>query len=258
MKKTIFKTQMFIYMGILLISFGIFGVAISYYYTQLNMKEQERTLILQGERFKESMSSLYYTGAMDVARMGFEIQIMESYMDASVFFMNSNGKISLVSKSLNENWIGETITDEAVSIVLGGNVATVIGKVGGMFNETVLTVGYPIIIGNQTLGGVFMCKSLLTVEKEANDTIKIIFSAMLPVVIIGVTLIYFSTRRISLPLQNMNAVAKVIADGNFENRIEVDSEDEVGQLAQSFNYMAENLEKIENNRRKFTANISHD
>ncbi len=56
----------------------------------------------------------------------------------------------------------------------------------------------------------------------------------------------------------MNEAAKVIAGGNFEQRVEISSEDEVGQLAESFNHMAESLDKYEKVRRDFIANVSHD
>lgn len=255
---TIFKKQMLLYMGILLVSFGFFGAGISFVYTRQYMNEQEQQLILQGERFKESMTSLYFTGVVDMSRMSFELQIMEKYMGASVFFMNNNGQVSLVSESLNQEWIGQTITDEAVSIVLDGRVATVKGKIGGMFNETVLTVGYPIIIGDKIIGGVFMCKPITVLQEATKEMRSVVVGCMVPVFIIGAILIYYSTKRIIMPLRDMNDAAKVIADGNFHNRIQVQSGDEVGQLAQSLNYMAENLEKTENSRQKFIANISHD
>ncbi|MDD3569692.1 MAG: HAMP domain-containing sensor histidine kinase [Lachnospiraceae bacterium] len=255
---TIFKKQMLLYMGILLISFGFFGAGISVIYTRQFMNEQEQQLILQCERFKESVSSLYFTGVVDMSRMSFELQIMEKYMGASVFFMNDKGQVSLVSQSVNQQWVGQTITDEAVSIVLAGRVATVKGKIGGMFNETVLTVGYPIVVGDKIIGGVFMCKPITVLQEAIKDMRAVVVGCMIPVFIIGAMLIYYSTKRIIMPLRDMNDAAKIIADGNFQNRIQVESGDEVGQLAQSFNYMAESLEKTENSRQKFIANISHD
>ena len=95
--KTIFQKQMILYMGILFALFGFFGAGISIVYTNQYIKEQEQQLIVQGERFKESMNSLYLTGVFDTSRMSFELQVMENYMGASVFFMNSQGQVSLVS-----------------------------------------------------------------------------------------------------------------------------------------------------------------
>lgn len=245
-------------MGILFISFSVFGTGFSIVYTTQYMNEQEQQLILQGERFKESMTSLYFTGDVDTSRINFELQIMEQYMGASVFFMNNKGQVSIVSSSLNPGWIGRTITDEAVNVVLSGKVATVTSKVGGMFNESVLTVGYPITIGDTILGGIFMCKPVTTLKAATKEMESVIFGCMVPVLLIGAVLIYFSCKTMTRPLKEMNDAAKIIADGNFQNRIEITTQDEVGQLAESFNNMAESLEKSENNRQKFIANICHD
>ncbi|MCI8341819.1 MAG: HAMP domain-containing histidine kinase [Firmicutes bacterium] len=256
--KSIFAKQALLYMGILFVSFSVFGTGFSIVYTRQYMDDQQKQLILQGERFKESMTNLYFTGDVDLSRINFELQIVEQYMGASVFFMNNKGQVSLVSSSLNQTWIGRTITDEAVNLVLNGKVATVNSKVGGMFNETVLTVGYPITIGDSILGGIFMCKPMTVLEAASKKMEGVIFGCMLPVLAIGAVLIYFSCKTMTRPLKEMNKAAKIIADGNFQNRINITTSDEVGQLAQSFNNMAESLEKSENNRQKFIANICHD
>lgn len=49
-----------------------------------------------------------------------------------------------------------------------------------------------------------------------------------------------------------------LAAGNFATRVEVSSQDELGQLAQDFNQLASSLEKNESNRRAFMADISHE
>ena len=67
-----------------------------------------------------------------------------------------------------------------------------------------------------------------------------------------------TSRKMTEPLMDMNRAAKEIAGGNFEKRVEITSKDEMGQLAESFNHMAESLENIEKSRRAFIANVSHD
>jgi len=257
-KFPILRKLMCLYLGILIILFGIFGVGISIIYSKYFIKDQEDQLVLQGERFNETLNSLYTTGIIDSSRMDFEFEVMEKYMNTSVFFMNSDGKISLASSDVNKKWIGQTITDEAVNIVLSGNVATVKGKVGGMFEETVLTVGYPIKINDQLIGGIFMCKPMNVLQGAINEVNSLLFIFLIPIILLGAVAVFISSQRITKPLVEMNKAAKVIADGNFEKRLDVKNTDEVGELAQSFNYMAESLDKSEKTRQEFIANISHD
>jgi two-component system, OmpR family, sensor histidine kinase BaeS len=60
------------------------------------------------------------------------------------------------------------------------------------------------------------------------------------------------------PLFQMTAITRQVADGNYSERVEVASRYEAGQLAHSFNHMADNLEKIEKLRKNMVADISHE
>ncbi len=65
-------------------------------------------------------------------------------------------------------------------------------------------------------------------------------------------------RRILRPLTRMTAITREIAAGEFSARVPVTTKDEVGQLAQAFNRMAENLEKIERLRRSLMIDVAHE
>ena len=86
--------------------------------------------------------------------------------------------------------------------------------------------------------------------------ITLIFTA-----IIGMILFAFLTRR----LRAMTEVVSDFEQGKLENRLEVKSNDEVGQLAKSFNQMAdtivlnmEELKRTDDLRRELVAGVSHD
>ncbi|ONI45380.1 hypothetical protein AN640_04660 [Candidatus Epulonipiscium fishelsonii] len=87
-----------------------------------------------------------------------------------------------------------------------------------------------------------------------NIGIILLIASFFPISII----IYIISKQITNPLKEMNYVAKKIANGEFDKRIEINSQDEIGQLANSLNYMASELDKIEENRKTFIANVSHD
>jgi signal transduction histidine kinase len=66
------------------------------------------------------------------------------------------------------------------------------------------------------------------------------------------------TRQITRPLNALSLGTRRLAGGDFKNRVEVKSRDEIGQLADSFNTMAASLEKGEQSRRQLTADIAHE
>ena len=71
-------------------------------------------------------------------------------------------------------------------------------------------------------------------------------------------LTYLLTRWVLRPLFQITAITRKVADGNYSERVNVVSRYEVGQLADAFNHMAENLEKIERLRKNMVADISHE
>jgi signal transduction histidine kinase len=65
-------------------------------------------------------------------------------------------------------------------------------------------------------------------------------------------------RRVASPLRQMELATEVIAGGDFDRRLPVTSQDEIGRLADSINRMAFDLARLEAARREFIAKISHD
>ena len=53
---------------------------------------------------------------------------------------------------------------------------------------------------------------------------------------------YFLSKTITIPIKNMMYKAKKIAAGEFEEVLPVESNDEIGQLTKTFNYMAKKIQ----------------
>lgn len=60
------------------------------------------------------------------------------------------------------------------------------------------------------------------------------------------------------PLREMTAAAGAMARGDYTRRVRATSRDEVGELAQAFNKMAEDLHASDQRRRELIANVSHE
>jgi two-component system sensor histidine kinase BaeS len=65
-------------------------------------------------------------------------------------------------------------------------------------------------------------------------------------------------RQISLPITEMNRIAKDMTMGNLESRVEKLPHDELGELGNSLNRLAERLRQVENLRKQMTADVAHD
>ena len=86
-------------------------------------------------------------------------------MAASIFFIDKNGVVVLTSPGINDEWIGQAITNQGViDSVLEGKYCNIRGKNNGMFDEAVLTVGYPL--QTEQIAGIFMCTSMPEIERS--------------------------------------------------------------------------------------------
>ncbi len=69
---------------------------------------------------------------------------------------------------------------------------------------------------------------------------------------------YLLTRRVLRPLSQMTSITRQIAAGDYSARVDVVTQDEVGELGMAFNRMADSLEQIESLRKSMVADVAHD
>lgn len=68
----------------------------------------------------------------------------------------------------------------------------------------------------------------------------------------------FVAHSLTAPLDEMNAVARSIWHGDYTRRVRDDRRDELGDLAQTINLMADELEAQDRQRKELVANVSHE
>lgn len=78
------------------------------------------------------------------------------------------------------------------------------------------------------------------------------------VIVLSLVLTQVLARGMTSPLREMTAAAQAMAAGDYSQRVRATSRDEVGQLAATFNQMAEDLASSDRTRRDLIANVSHE
>lgn len=82
--------------------------------------------------------------------------------------------------------------------------------------------------------------------------------ATLAALVLAFVISYFLIRRVLQPLAQMRAITREVAAGNFSARVDVRSQDEIGELGLAFNRMADSLERIEQLRKTMVADVAHE
>ncbi len=75
---------------------------------------------------------------------------------------------------------------------------------------------------------------------------------------VALVITYFLSRRISAPVKALTMATRRLGQGNLSQRVQSNEKGELGELAQAFNAMAENLERSEKLRRNMIADIAHE
>ncbi len=134
------------------------------------------------------------------------------------------------------------------------------------YGEDMMIVAVPIINSSgATTGAVILNAPVQGVNRFLTQVYMAI--GLIGLFALGLTL--FIVRRLSRgivrPLREMEETAASMAEGRYDKRVEITSEDEVGQLGSSLNTLAQELgrfvartEQMEKLRRDFVANVSHE
>ena len=131
------------------------------------------------------------------------------------------------------------------------------GNLGGVLDKQALVCAKQIITYGTLRGYVFALETANT-EPLLSITNRAVLTSSALVMLAAVIAVYFITERIIHPLRNMTVASKKFAKGDFSIRVSVTGEDEVAELGNAFNNMAESLEKLDKMRSSFLASVSHD
>lgn len=155
--------------------------------------------------------------------------------------------------------LGTIIDHDVVKRSLAGETISYIGSLKPYEKETVIVTATPVIQEGTFIASVIMYAPYPSVKKDITYVYNLTLICLLIIMFVTFVSTYVFSRSMTLTFKAFNNTAKEIASGNFSARIEDNLfSNEVSELADSMNYMAEELEKLEDLRKDFIANISHD
>lgn len=227
------------------------------YYTQ----REGETLSLSADRIAEMTVELLSGGdyAGLVARIyRLNLENYSQNIGAHIIVFDQAGSVIEQSSSVGDTLTGRTLPQALVAPVLQGERILLRTEFASIFGSTVVVAGSPIMTDSKMLGGVFCVLPTPYLDELRLEMLEMIMLAMVLTLVVAFALSYVFARTISTPLKQMRDMAKNIAKGNFSERITASGDDEIGDLANSFNEMTQALEHLEQTRSSFISNVSHE
>lgn len=164
------------------------------------------------------------------------------------------------------------ISDEKISKALDPYIETVLGgssikdviKLYGIKGDCML-IGEPINEDNDVVRAIFIIKSTSDVTNWLIVFYIVLIISMTLVLISIIVPIYIFIKREFKPIEDMTDATILMSKGDFSIRVEANQNNVIGELVRKFNYLADNLEKSEEEskmldqmRKDYVANVSHE
>jgi len=191
----------------------------------------------------------------DINNMTKEALKVANTIGGRVSIFDSNGNMIFQSGNY---MFGRTYRIESKylkQVIKGNLIFTTDEKM--LSKSQLITLGYPIKKEN-TYGAIFIHISSFTLKNDVSRLkwqFTILFILALIISIIGAIILSSVFTR---PILKIKEAAERISKGNYDIRLEVNSKDEIEELANTINDMAQNLKKTEKLRRDFIANVTHE
>ena len=259
--------QMVVTVGMVLLTLSLLGVsffALSYNYVRSQKSEEmlARAQAMSQLSVSYLESGRYLTmeqlrGDQNFLRLTDAAAAMS---DVDLLICDPEGHVLLATdESLAGNVV--TIPDEIVREVLEEGECAERSDLNGLYEKKRLLVGVPAVHPDSglVLGQVFAAVTTQSLDALWEGFVGLFFMTAFVVLMISFMASSITTMRQVKPIREMAQATRQYAEGNFDVRMnDYDREDEIGELAASFNNMAESLQQTERQRREFIANISHE
>lgn len=141
-----------------------------------------------------------------------------------------------------ERAIGTRVSKEVNQAVLIGGEPWI--DRAFVVNDWYITAYEPIKNIEEKIIGILYVGILEKPYIDLRNKVMLTFAGMAALsVVLLLTILFFITSSIIHPLKKMVFATNQIAQGDLNQKVKIDFQDEIGQLAQSFNQMTENLKK---------------
>lgn len=247
---------------VLLISCLSLGCVLYFQLYSYSMKEMRATLTSSAQRISTA-TTVYFTNYLLYDSMySLILSSAASEDNASILIVDTNGAVKIFADPVNAGK-GQKMKNVDMPIVnslLLGNTYAAIGDLNGYYKNKVFTVGVPIISESTgaAIGAVLVSAPVSNMTSLRSDVLGMFALTSTGVLFLVVLITYFIAKGMTSPLKRMSVAAKQFAMGDFSTRVNLRGKDEIAALGEAFDNMAESLQKTEQARQDFIANVSHE
>ena len=192
--------------------------------------------------------------------MRISLSVASEISGNDIFVTNANGLIVSCSDDPGAcKHIGRSVDDENMSLLSTSGELNTVSDLGGVFATQRYIYAMPISSDDPDSGYIFVSSMRSTIIGAWGAFLWVFLAVALAVLSLALVMSLVISKKLSEPLDEMTAAARRFAHGDFSVRVREDKgTDELAALTSSFNAMADSLERSEELRNEFIANVSHE
>ncbi|SFP61602.1 Signal transduction histidine kinase [Oscillibacter sp. PC13] len=253
--------QLFVTAGMVMLTLFLLGA--SFFSLSYNYARGQKSEELQAKAQMVAQLSVSYLengGFQDEADLQQLASFAATVSDVDFMICDIQGHVMLSTDQDLEGMV-VTIPGDMTAEVLEKGACSRRSNLNGLYESKRFVVGVPArMTGSQEAAGlVYAVSTSASLDAMWQGFVGLFFMTAFVVLMISFMASSITAMRQVQPIREMAQATRRYAEGDFDIRMNnYGRNDEVGELAASFNNMAETLQQTERQRREFIANISHE
>ncbi len=233
--------------GFLAVSFLVSKITFSH-----AIKTEANKLYQKATSIASDYGSRYFSNPDGRAGLYEELDALHKYLECDIMLLSSDGEVLIDTGQTGAAEINDfdpADTDNGYYIK---------GDFHGIYDEEQITVFYPVEYRYMVRGYIIINKPSAVIKASANDLFNYNYISFLIVTVLSALPVIIYAADINKPLKKLTHAVTAYAKGDFSVQTRLKRNDEIGRLSDSLDYMALELDNLNEYQKKFIANISHD
>ena len=257
-KRSVFDMVIVGYLVLTAISFAVMIVFINFSIKSLLIKERTDSIVSQAQLISVEYIKEYFNGNLTNYELSKDLAAISGILCSEIWVADNKGQF-IACSSDRKIGVDIPLTVSEISKSLSPYTSfSSSGKFHGLFYHNTLSIGIPIVDGSNYVGYILLHSSLEDLSTIENSILRVVMLAMLVILLVLLLFLYHFSNKIINPIEKLNQYALEYSKGNFDKKIDISMKNEIGQLADSLNIMADEVQKMEEYRKNFISNVSHD
>lgn len=219
------------------------------------LKNEAASLYKEATLISNKYASYFYSDIVSKDDVTAQLDAIDTLTNASIWIVNSNGEIIYNSREAVDPDNSVVVTD---TNPIFGNEYYSVGNFYGFFENETLSVYSPITSNFKIQGYVVIHRSTDNILTQQSNILLISYISLAIIFILSTLILVVFTDAVYIPLNQITTATERYAEGDLHYTFDVNRSDEMGYLGAQLNYMASKLSQLEDNQKKFIANVSHD